>query len=32
MDLDAIQGLRKTEAEFDSYFSGRWHKNRVWIG
>ncbi|XP_038978472.1 probable starch synthase 4, chloroplastic/amyloplastic isoform X2 [Phoenix dactylifera] len=32
MDLDAIQGLRKAEAEFDSYFSGRWHKNRVWIG
>ncbi|XP_038971224.1 glycogen synthase-like isoform X1 [Phoenix dactylifera] len=32
MDLDAIQGLRKAEAEFDSYFSGCWHKNRVWIG
>lgn len=32
INLDAIQGLRRIDAEFDSYFGGHWHKNRVWIG
>ncbi|XP_072993068.1 uncharacterized protein [Typha latifolia] len=32
INLDTVQGLRKLETEFDSYFAGQWHKNRVWIG
>ncbi|KAH7669827.1 UDP-Glycosyltransferase/glycogen phosphorylase protein [Dioscorea alata] len=31
-DNGALQEFRKTEFEFDSYFGGCWHKNRVWTG
>ena len=31
-DNGALQGFRTTESEFDSYFGGCWHKNRVWTG
>ncbi|KAJ0966491.1 hypothetical protein J5N97_023408 [Dioscorea zingiberensis] len=32
IDNDALQGFWRTESEFDSYFGGSWHKNRVWTG
>jgi len=32
IDLAPIKTLRKIEAEIDSYFGGRWHKNRIWTG
>ncbi|KAM0941870.1 putative starch synthase, catalytic domain-containing protein [Dioscorea sansibarensis] len=31
-DNGALQGFRTSESEFDSYFGGCWHKNRVWTG
>ncbi|KAF0933460.1 hypothetical protein E2562_018555 [Oryza meyeriana var. granulata] len=29
---DGIHCLRKAEADYESYFGGRWHKNRIWTG
>uniref|UniRef100_A0A0D9VMF1 Protein kinase domain-containing protein n=1 Tax=Leersia perrieri TaxID=77586 RepID=A0A0D9VMF1_9ORYZ len=29
---DGIHYLRKAEADYESYFGGRWHKNRIWTG
>ncbi|KAJ1281531.1 hypothetical protein BS78_04G313100 [Paspalum vaginatum] len=32
INMDGIHGLRKAEAEYESYFGGLWHKNRIWTG
>nr|TKW42165.1 hypothetical protein SEVIR_1G365600v2 [Setaria viridis] len=32
INMDGIHGLRKAEAEYESYFGGIWHKNRIWTG
>ncbi|XP_062221624.1 uncharacterized protein LOC133920970 isoform X2 [Phragmites australis] len=32
LNVDIIHGLRKAEAEYESYFGGLWHKNRIWTG
>ncbi|PUZ78155.1 hypothetical protein GQ55_1G430000 [Panicum hallii var. hallii] len=32
INTDGIHGLRKAEAEYESYFGGIWHKNRIWTG
>ncbi|KAL6591465.1 hypothetical protein ACP70R_049968 [Stipagrostis hirtigluma subsp. patula] len=32
IDVDGIHSLRKAEAEYESYFGGLWHKNRIWTG
>jgi hypothetical protein len=32
INLTGIHGLRKSEAEYESYFGGHWHKNRIWTG
>ncbi|KAI3987572.1 hypothetical protein MKX01_021484 [Papaver californicum] len=32
LDLDGVQGLRATKAEFYSYFDGSWHGNKIWTG
>lgn len=32
INVDGIHGLRKAEGEYESYFGGRWHKNRIWTG
>ncbi|KAK3159410.1 hypothetical protein QOZ80_2AG0149770 [Eleusine coracana subsp. coracana] len=29
---NGIHGLKKSEAEYESYFGGHWHKNRIWTG
>ncbi|XP_006649149.1 probable starch synthase 4, chloroplastic/amyloplastic [Oryza brachyantha] len=29
---DGIHCLRKAEADYESYFGGHWHKNRIWTG
>uniref|UniRef100_A0A0E0K6L1 starch synthase n=1 Tax=Oryza punctata TaxID=4537 RepID=A0A0E0K6L1_ORYPU len=29
---DGIHCLRKAEAYYESYYGGRWHKNRIWTG
>ncbi|KAL5669254.1 hypothetical protein ACJX0J_021475, partial [Zea mays] len=32
INLDGIHGLRRSEAEYESYFGGLWHKNKIWTG
>ncbi|WVZ73220.1 hypothetical protein U9M48_021557 [Paspalum notatum var. saurae] len=32
LNMDGIHGLRKAEVEYESYFGGLWHKNRIWTG
>ncbi|KAH7284391.1 hypothetical protein KP509_34G052700 [Ceratopteris richardii] len=32
MDMDAVQDLRVTEANFQSFFGGQWHANKIWTG
>ncbi|XP_020277347.1 probable starch synthase 4, chloroplastic/amyloplastic isoform X2 [Asparagus officinalis] len=32
INLAPIKALRKIEGEVDSYFGGRWHRNRIWTG
>ncbi|MCL7036665.1 hypothetical protein MKW94_018976 [Papaver nudicaule] len=32
LDLDGVEGLRDTKAEFYSYFDGNWHANKIWTG
>ncbi|RLN07070.1 putative starch synthase 4, chloroplastic/amyloplastic isoform X2 [Panicum miliaceum] len=32
INTDGIHGFRKAEAEYESYFGGIWHKNRIWTG
>ncbi|RCV19835.1 hypothetical protein SETIT_4G007700v2 [Setaria italica] len=32
INMDGIHGLRKAEAEYESYFGDIWHKNRIWTG
>ncbi|KAI3830333.1 hypothetical protein MKW92_036763 [Papaver armeniacum] len=32
LDVDRVQGLRDTKAEFHSYFDGSWHANKIWTG
>ncbi|CAL5020127.1 unnamed protein product [Urochloa decumbens] len=32
LNMDGIHGLRKADTEYESYFGGIWHKNRIWTG
>ncbi|CAN6274034.1 unnamed protein product [Urochloa humidicola] len=32
LNTDGIHGLRKADTEYESYFGGTWHKNRIWTG
>ncbi|XP_021314540.1 probable starch synthase 4, chloroplastic/amyloplastic isoform X4 [Sorghum bicolor] len=32
INVDGIHGLRRAEAEYESYFGGVWHKNKIWTG
>ncbi|TVT99958.1 hypothetical protein EJB05_54647, partial [Eragrostis curvula] len=32
INKNGVHGLRRSEAEYESYFGGRWHKNRIWTG
>ncbi|CAD6249043.1 unnamed protein product [Miscanthus lutarioriparius] len=32
INVDGIHGLRRAEAEYESYFGGLWHKNKIWTG
>lgn len=32
MDLSQVQGLKEASTEFNSYFGGKWHRNKIWTG
>ncbi|CAN6239110.1 unnamed protein product [Urochloa humidicola] len=32
LNMDGIHALRKADTEYESYFGGIWHKNRIWTG
>lgn len=32
MDLSQVQGLKEASTEFNSYFGGKGHRNKIWTG
>ncbi|GLJ30178.1 hypothetical protein SUGI_0596930 [Cryptomeria japonica] len=32
MDLSHVQGLKEASTEFNAYFGGKWHRNKIWTG
>lgn len=32
MNMDAVQHLKDIQVDFQSFFGGQWHKNKIWTG